>query len=126
MTAVRKLQPGRHTPRRLLCDNESFLSAKLVRPLYKQRRIRMLHMTARSPDLNPIESFWGWLRRELRRRDLEDLRLKRAPLNKAEYEQRVKQVLRTTKAQNVAKAKFRNFKKVCQEVVRKKGAMSRQ
>ena len=71
------------------------------------------------------EPFWGWLRRELRHRDLEDLRLKRAP-NKAEYKQRVKQVLRTTKAQNVAKAKFRNLKKVCQEIVRKKGAMSRQ
>ena len=40
--------------------------------------------------------------------------------------QRVKQVLSTAKAQNVAKAKFRNFKKVCKEVVKKKGAMSRQ
>ena len=57
---------------------------------------------------------------------LEDLRLKRAPLNKAEYKQRVKQVLRTAKAQNVAKARFSNSKKVCQEIVRKKGAMSKQ
>ena len=34
--------------------------------------------------------------------------------------------METNKAQRVAKAKFRNFKKVCKEVVRKKGAMSRQ
>ena len=33
---------------------------------------------------------------------------------------------RTVKAQSVAKAKFRNFKAVCQEVIKKKGAMSRQ
>ena len=47
-------------------------------------------------------------------------------LNKTQYKQRIKEVLRTVKAQNVAKAKFRNFKTVCQEVVKKKGAMSRQ
>jgi hypothetical protein len=127
MTAARKLQPGRHVgPRRLLCDNESFLSAKLVRPLYAKKRVRLMHIPPRSPDLNPIESFWGWLRGELRRRDLKDLRLQKPALNKIQYKQRVKEVLRTVKAQNVAKAKFRNLKKVCKEVVKKKGAMSRQ
>ena len=127
MAAVRKLQPGRHAgPRRLLCDNESFLSAKTVRPFYKKKNVRMLHIPARSPDLNPIESFWGWLRRELRRRDLEDLRLKKPALTKPQYKLRVKQVLSTAKAQKVAKAKFRNLKKVYREVVQKKGAMSGQ
>ena len=127
MKAIRKLQPGRHVgPRRLLCDNESFLDAKLVRPQYSKRRIQLLSIPAKSPDLNPIESFWGWLRQELRRRDLEDLRLKKPGLDKAQYKRRVKEVLRTVKAQEVAKAKFHNFKKVCQEVVKKKGAASRQ
>jgi cell fate (sporulation/competence/biofilm development) regulator YlbF (YheA/YmcA/DUF963 family) len=42
------------------------------------------------------------------------------------YKKRIKEILRTVKAQNVAKSKFRNFKAVCQEVVKKKGAMSRQ
>ena len=110
----------------MLFDNESFLSAKLIRPLYKAKHIRLMHIPARSPDLNPIESVWGWLRRELRRRDLEDLRRKKPALNKAQYTQRVKEVLRTVKTQNVAKAKFPNLKKVCREVVLKKGAMSRQ
>jgi len=67
-----------------------------------------------------------WLRGELRRRGLKDLRLQKPALNKIQYKQRVKEVLRTVKAQNVAKAKFRNLKKVCKEVVKKKGAMSRQ
>ena len=109
IAAVRKLQPGRHAwPRHVLCDNESFLSAKLVRPLYARRNVRLMHIPSHSPDLSPIESSWGWLRGELRRRDLEDLRLKKPALNKSQYKQRVKEVLRTVKAQNVAKAKFRN------------------
>ena len=58
--------------------------------------------------------------------DLEDLRLKKPPLNKSQYMLRVRAVLRTVRAQNAAKAKFRNFKKVCREVISKNGAMSRQ
>ena len=127
MAAVRKLQPGGHVgPRRILCDNESFLSAKMVRPLYNKSRIRLMHIPAGSPDLNPIESFWSWLRGELRRRDLQDLRLKKPALNKTQYKRRIQEVLRTVKAQKVAKAKFQNLKKVCKEVLKKKGAMSRQ
>ena len=41
------------------------------------------------------------------------------------YTQRVKAVLRSRKAQDMAKAKFAHFKKVCKEVVAKKGAASR-
>ena len=55
-----------------------------------------------------------------------DMRRRASALNKVQYKQRAKEVLRTAKAQNVAKAKFRNLKKVCKEVVKKKGAMSRQ
>ena len=72
IAAVRKLQPGRHAgPRHVLCDYESLLSAKLVRPLYARRNVRLMHIPSHSPDLNPMQSFWGWLRGELRRRDLE-------------------------------------------------------
>ena len=127
MQVVRKLQPGRHVgPRRILCDNESFLNAKIIRPLYNKNRIRLMPIPAHSPDLNPIESFWSWLRRELRRRDLEDLRLKKPALTKTQYRRRVQDIIRTVKAQKVAKAKFQNLKKVCKEVLKKKGAMSRQ
>ena len=127
MQVVRNLQPGRHVgPRRILCDNESFLNAKIIRPLYKKNHIRLMPIPAHSPDLNPIESFWSWLRRELRRRDLEDLRLKKPALTKTQYRRRVQEVIRTVKAQKVAKAKFQNLRKVCKEVIKKKGAMSRQ
>jgi hypothetical protein len=125
MQAVRALQPGRHVgPRRIICDNETFLDCKPCRAFYKKKNIILMHIPPHSPDLNPIESFWGWLRQTLRRRDLEDLRLKRPPLGKTAYKQRVRSVLRSKKAQSVAKAKFRNFKKVCQTVWKKKGAAS--
>ena len=124
--AVQRLKPSRgHAPWALLCDNEKFLDAKAAKAVYKKKHIKLLHIPKRSPELNPIESFWGWLRRALRLRDLRDLRLGRPPLGKTAYKARVKAVLRSKKAQAVAKAKFNRFKKVCQEVVRKKGAASR-
>ncbi len=80
--------------------------------------------TGKSPDLNPIESFWGWLRQAMRRLDLEDIRKKRPALGKTAWTQRLKRVLKTKTAQTVAKNKFANFKKVCKLVYKKKGAAS--
>ena len=54
--------------------------------------------------------------------DLEDLRLKRTILSKPEYISRVKRVLKTQKAQNVAKSYARRFRKTCQQVVDRGGA----
>ena len=50
---------------------------------------------------------------------------RRPPLSKEAYLARVKSVLRSKKAQAVAKAKFNAFRNVCREVVKKKGAASR-
>jgi hypothetical protein len=41
----------------------------------RKQGLQMLHIPPRSPDFSPIESFWDWLRREIRQRDLEDVRL---------------------------------------------------
>lgn len=112
-------------PWRVLCDSESFLEARASKRYYEKKNIKLLHIPARSPDPNPIESFWGWVRARLRLRDLQDLRNGKAPLGKMAYRTRVRNFLRTRKAQDVAKAKFRAFKKVCREVVDKKGAASR-
>ena len=123
--AVKKLQPGRHAgPRRLLCDDESFLAGKECKKEYKKKKIQLLHIPARSPEFNPIESFWGWLRQAMRRRDLEDMRNKRPALGKTAWMCRLKRLLKTKKAQTVAKKKFQNFKKVCRVVYRKNGAHS--
>lgn len=126
MKACRELQPGRHEgPRRILCDNETFIKAKVCRQFYKKKHIVLMPIPPKCPDLNPIEQFWGWLRRRLRLRDLEDLRKGRPVIGKTAYRVRVKAILRSKAAQNVAKAKFNRLKKVCQEVFLKKGAASR-
>ena len=124
--AVDELQdPRAREPRRILCDNEKFLFSKTIRPRYLETNLELLPIPKRSPDLNPIESFWGWLRRRLRVLDLKDLQNGRQPMGKTAYKKRVKVVLRSEKAQAVARAKFKAFKKVCMEVARKHGAASR-
>eukprot|EP00959_Pyramimonas_sp_CCMP1952_P316653 6627834-Pyramimonas_sp.AAC.1 len=63
-----------------------------------------------------------WLRRKLRLMDLDDLRKKRRTLGKTAYTARVKQVLKTKKAQTVAKNVAGRFRKVCKQVVDRGGA----
>ena len=79
----------------------------------------------RSPDLNPIEKCWSWLRKETRKRDLGDLRAKRPPLRKTAFKARVRAICRSAKAQQVAAACARGLRKVCKEVIAKRGAMAR-
>jgi len=90
----------------------------------REDQMKLLHIPARSPEFNSIESFWGWLRQAMRRRDLEDMRNKRPALGKTAWMCRLKRLLKTKKAQTVAKKKFQNFKKVCRVVYRKNGAHS--
>ena len=75
------------------------------------------NLPAKSPDLNPVEMFWSWLRRKLRAMDLADLRKKRRPLGKTAYTVRVKSVMRTQRAQTVAKGFAKAFRKACRQVV---------
>ena len=84
--------------------------------------IKPLQIPPRSPDLNPIEMFWSWLRKQLRHLDLEDLRRRRRAIGKAAFKARVKAVLRSRKAQLIASADFRSLKKKCKDVILKKGA----
>ena len=75
--------------------------------------------------MNPVEKFWSWLRRELRRRDLRDYQQKKACLTKVQYIARVKKVLQTRKAQQVAGRISAGFRKTCKEVAKKAGAATR-
>ena len=117
--ALRLLNPMNRTgPWTILCDGESFLRAKA----YRAKKITLWSVPPKSPDLNPVEMFWGWLRRKLRLMDLADLRKKRRPLGKAAYTQRVKRVIKSQKAQTVAKNFANRFRKACQQVVDWHGA----
>ena len=82
------------------------------------------HIPSRSPDLNPVERFWGWLKKTLHKMDLKDAMAKKAPLGKMAYRERVRAVCRSKKAQTVASSYAKSFRKVCAAVVKKKGAAS--
>ena len=77
-----------------------------------------------SHDLNPVERFWSWLKKKLRAMDLADCVANRPVLGKTAYKQRIRAVLKTKKAQQVATNCAVSLKKVCKEVVKLKGAAS--
>ena len=121
--ALRALNPKKKRgPWTILCDNEGVLRANISMEAYRAKGIGLWSVPPKSPDLNPVEMFWGWLRKKLRSMDLEDLRKKRQPLGKTAYAARVKGVLKSAKAQTVAKNVAGRFRKACKQVVDRKGA----
>ena len=122
--AIRSLDPVKpHGPWRVLCDNERFLDASHV--AHRRAKVKLWHVPAKSPDLNPVEKLWAWLRAKLRSMDLKDARSKRPCLTKKQYRVRVRQVCATQRAQQVARNLARGYRKVCNEVVLKRGARAR-
>ena len=96
--------PRRNGPWTVLCDNESFLDAPASEAAHKRARVEVWHIPPRSPDLNPVEKYWAWVRKQLRAMDLADLQAKppRPPVTKAGLQARVRALLRTRKAKDVA------------------------
>ena len=107
---------------KILCDGESFLHCDDSRAAHKDACVRLIQIPAKSPDLNPVERFWSWLRRALRALDLEDLANKRPVPGKLAYKQRIINVLRSEKAQQVARNIFKGHRAVCKKIVKNKGA----
>ena len=124
--AIRKLNPIKPDgPWFALCDNESFLrKAKATKEAVAEQGVSLWHIPPRYPDLNPVGKFWAWLRRELRRLDLQDLSKKKRPLSKPAYAVRVRSLCGSQKAQRVASNFAKGLKRVCNEVIAKKGAAS--
>ena len=124
--AIRSLRPVKRTGLwKVLCDNESFLRAPKCRAAHRRAKVTLWGVPPKSPDLNPVEKFWSWLRRRLRSLDLEDLRQKRRPLAKTAYVARVRSVCRSAKAQTVAGNCAKSLRKTCLQVIEKRGAGSR-
>ena len=91
---------------------------------YARVGVELWSVPARSPDLNPVEMFWAWLKKKLRSMDLEDLKLKRRTLGKTAYKERVRRLLTTAKAKQVAQNCAKRLYKIRRQVVVKKGAAS--
>ena len=78
---------------------------------------------ARSPDLNPVERFWVWLRRKLRSMDLADDAIAKKPvLGRMAYRARVVRILKINKAQNTAANIAKGFRRICKRIVDSKRA----
>ena len=77
VNALKAINPRDHgKPWTVLCDNETFLRANVCKEAYASQGIRLWGVPPKSPDLNPVELFWSWVRRKLRDMDLLDLRKK--------------------------------------------------
>ena len=125
-TAIESLDPvDGPGPKSFLCDGENFLHAKASKAAYAADSLKAWQVPPSSPDLNPVEKFWGWFRRQLRAKDLADLRTKRPVLTKEQYKARIRAICTSAKAQAVAKKFAADLRRVCKEVVEKKGQRSR-
>ena len=125
-TALLAINPGRQRgPFRILCDNEKFLGSSVCQDAHDAKGIRLIHVPARSPDLNPVEVYWSWLRRRLRALDLKDAQNKREVPGKRAYQQRVRGVMKSAKSRAVAGNIMRGFQKKCARIVALGGAADR-
>lgn len=125
VSAIKKLQPLKpNGPWYVLCDNEAFLGAATCCDEYRKSKVHLWRVPPRSPDLNPVERFWAYLRKRLRRLDLRDALNRRPCLGRSAYIARVRQVLLSAHAQNAARHIAAGYLTTCREVVRKGGAAS--
>ena len=124
--AIRVLRPVRpRGPWHVLCDNEHFLTSTVSQNAHRRASIHLWKVPPHSPDLNPVERFWSWLRRKLRSMDLNDVTVGRRVLCKSAYKARVVRLLRTQKAQAVASQVAKGLPNACREVIRNHGAAVR-
>ena len=124
--AIQSLKPVKKSgPWEVLCDNEGFLNAKDAKAMYTKIGVKLWRVPPRSPDLNPVEKFWAWLRKQLRAMDLRDAIAKRPLLTKVAYRERIRRLCASQKAQRVASNIALGLRKTCKEVKLKRGAASR-
>ena len=86
-TSVKRAASGRN----VWHDNEKFLKQPKV---YSRHRLTMKCFPPSSGDLNPIETVWAWLRKELAKREMADIDQRRT-LTTAQFRQRAAQILQS-------------------------------
>ena len=124
--AIQSLSPVRPAgPWTVLCDNEAFLHTAASKRAMAAAGVRAWRVPASSPDLNPVEKMWAWLRRRIRVKDCEDLRRRRPPIGKMAFKARLRSMLASKQAQHVAARIAAGFRATCKEVVSKQGGMAR-
>eukprot|EP00435_Cladocopium_sp_Y103_P037481 s2657_g9.t3 len=121
-SAIKSLRPVKKDgPWHVLCDNEAFLVSRDCQAEHRKAKVNLWRIPAKSPDLNPIERFWAYLRKRLNKLDLQDALKKRPWIGKLAYKTRIKNVLKSAHAQDAAKRIARGYIKTCREETCLKG-----
>ena len=127
VAALRAANPGKvNGPWKVLCDNESFLRADASAAAHRRCNIQLIKMPPTSPDLNPVEKYWSWIRRRMKAMDLRDLaaRPRRAAVGRMAYKARFLILIKTQTAKKVAGKTMVNLRKVALIVSKKGGHAS--
>ena len=125
VAACRAARPDRtNGPWHILCDNESFLDGRDSKREYAKTSVHLWHIPPRSPDLNPVERYWAYLRKRLRAMDLKDMADKRAPVGRSELKRRVQTVVKSKTSMVICKRMLRSLLQTARLVIKKKGAAS--
>ena len=125
MKAIKAVKPVKASgPWTVLCDNETFLRTKACSDAHKAAKVKLWSVLQKSPDCNPVDRFWAWLRKRLRAMDLKDAVAKRPVLGKTAYKARVRNLCRSKQAQAVASNHAKSLKGVCRIILQKKGGAS--
>ena len=108
----------------VLADNESFLTSAVVNAAHKKARVSVWQCPAKSPDLNPVEMFWAYLRKRLAKLDVKDCLDRRPVPTPDQYRARIRSLSNSKSAQKVAANVAATFRATCKLVVQKNGAAS--
>ena len=114
--ALEAVNPGRSAPWSVLADNESFLCAPQAERAHRAIRVRLWKIPPSSPDLNPVEKMWAWVRKQIIRMDLQDLRIGKPAVSRQGLKQRLQRLLAIRKAQATTRTIALGLRKVRREV----------
>lgn len=123
--ALKETNPRRSRgPWKILCDNESFLGTDASADALKKARVALWSIPPRSPDLNPVEKYWAWVRKRMRAMDLADLSAKRPVADRAHYKLRFSRLVKTARGKQVAGNVFLSLLKTRRKVTANGGRAS--
>ena len=112
------------SPRTMPRVSEDSRAARRPHVAHETANVELRHIPPRSPDLNPVERLWGWLRKRLRAMDLADLKAGRKAVKTRALKARVSALLRSQAAKKVGRSFLLSLRKTCEDVNRRRGAAS--
>ncbi len=108
--------PGGATPK-VWHDNERFL---LQPDVYTEHGLELVRFPPNSGDLNPIETVWAWLRKDLALREQADLKAKKPALTVGQFRARAAQILNSYAGQKRLEKLARGMPRRLQRLKRNK------